>query len=148
MSTLTSTRCQCSLECEKGLPQIPKISPGLIFVRKVVLLGLYSGELILIWEACYRKEFCISKRVGLDNKNSLKQLKIANINSPWVYIREGLLSERFFASGIWGTYFREGLFFIYLFIFFFWGGGGGGRVGLLSEFYGIYNPKFNVRGPL
>ena len=44
-------------------------------------------------------------------------VKTAGTNSPWAYIREGLLSQRIFASEIWGTYFREGLF---------WGGGGGG----------------------
>ena len=36
----------------------------------------------------------------------------------------GLITERIFASEIWGAYFREGFFF-----------GGGGR-GLLLEFYG------------
>ena len=59
-----------------------------------------------------------------------------------LYLGE-LIIGRIFASEIWGAYFREGLFylfiylfiylFFYLFIFFFWGGGGGG---LLSEFYG------------
>ena len=33
----------------------------------------------------------------------------------------GLIRGRIFASGIWGAYFRDGLF-----IFFFLGGGGGG----------------------
>ena len=74
--------------------KIPIISPGLIFVQKAFLLGLFSGELIF-GGACYWKEFCVSKWVGLDNKNSLKQLKTANTNSPWAYIREGLLSEEF-----------------------------------------------------
>ena len=70
-------------------------------------------------------EFGVSKWVGLENKNSLKhyenslkQLKIASTNSPWSYIREGLLSEGFLRRA------------------FFWGGGlgvGGG----LSEFCGI-----------
>ena len=73
----------------------------------------------LIFEgAYYWREFCVSKWVGFDNKNSLKhqenslkQLKTSNPNSPWAYFREGLLSERYyFASEIWGTYFREGLF--------------------------------------
>ena len=63
-----------------------KISPGLIFVQKAVLLGLFSRELIF-GEAYYWKEFCISKWVGLDNKNSLKQLAI--VNNPWPYVREG-----------------------------------------------------------
>ena len=82
------------------------INPGLIFVQKAFLLGLFLGELIFRG-AYYWKEFCVSKWVGLDNKNSLKhdenslkQLETANAKSPWAYIREGL--------------------------FFFLGGGGGG----------------------
>ena len=49
--------------------KIPIISPGLIFVQKAFLLGLFLGELIFTG-AYYWKEFCISKWVGLDNKNS------------------------------------------------------------------------------
>ena len=49
--------------------KIPIISPGLIFVQKAFLLGLFSGELIFRG-AYYWKEFCISKEVGLDNKNN------------------------------------------------------------------------------
>ena len=45
------------------------ISPGLIFVQKAFLLGLFLGELIF-GGAFYWKEFCVSKWVGLDNKNS------------------------------------------------------------------------------
>ena len=44
------------------------ISPGLIFVQKAFLLGLFSGELIFRG-ACYWKEFCVSKWVWLVNKN-------------------------------------------------------------------------------
>ena len=40
--------------------KIPIISPGLIFVQKAFLPGLFSGELIF-GGACYRKEFCVSK---------------------------------------------------------------------------------------
>ena len=36
------------------------------------MLGLFSGELIF-GGAYYWKEFCVSKWVRLDNKNSLKQ---------------------------------------------------------------------------
>ena len=46
------------------------ISPGLILVQKAFLVSLFSGELIFRG-AYYWKEFCISKWVGLDNKNSL-----------------------------------------------------------------------------
>ena len=105
------------------------------------MLGLFSGKLIF-GGAYYWKEFCVSKWVGLDNKNSLKhednrekQLNTASGNSPWVYGSGGLIIGRIFASEIWEAYFREGLF-IYLFIyFFFWGGGRGGLViGILRYF--------------
>ena len=49
--------------------KIPIISPGLIFVQKAFLLGLFWGELIF-GGACYRKEFFISKSVCLVNKNN------------------------------------------------------------------------------
>ena len=52
----------------------PIVSPGLIFVQKALSLGLFSGELIFGGDY-YWKEFCVSKRVGLDNKNSIKCLK-------------------------------------------------------------------------
>ena len=52
--------------------KIPIISPGLIFVQKAFLLDLFLGELIF-GRACYWREFCVSKWVGLDNKNSLKR---------------------------------------------------------------------------
>ena len=77
--------------------------------------------------AYYWKEFYISKWVGLDNKdslnnykNSLKQLALTvhGLIFRMAYYRKD------FASEIWGAYFREGLFFIYLFIYFFFGGGG------------------------
>ena len=85
--------------------KIPIISPGLIFVQKAFLLGLFSEG------AFYWKEFCVSKWVWLSgNKNSLKQLKTASTNSPWAY-SGGLIIGRIFASEIWGAYFREGLFF-------------------------------------
>ena len=65
------------------------ISPGLTFVRKAFLLGLFSEELIF-GGAYYWREFCVSKWVGLDNKNSLKhyenslkQLTTASTNTPW-----------------------------------------------------------------
>ena len=69
--------------------KIPVIRPGLIFVQKAFLLVLFSGELI-VGGAYYWKGFCVSKWVGLDNKNSLKhyqnsleQLRTASTNSPW-----------------------------------------------------------------
>ena len=47
------------------------ISPGLIFVQKTFLLGIFSGELIFRG-AYYYKEFSVSKWVALYNKNSSK----------------------------------------------------------------------------
>ena len=79
--------------------KIPIISPGLIFVQKAFLRGLFLGELIFRG-VCSRKEFCVSKWVWLVDKNSLKhyenslkQLTTANSNSPWAHIQEGLLLE-------------------------------------------------------
>ena len=76
------------------------------------MLGFFSGELIF-GGACYRKEFCVSKWVWFVNKNS-------SGNSPWAYIREGLLSEgylrlrfggiifgRAFFGGAGGAYYRN-----------------------------------------
>ena len=91
--------------------KIPIISPWLIFVQKVFLLGLFSEGLIF-GEACYRKEFCVSKWVWFVNKNS---------NSPWAYIREGLLSEGYLCLRFGGLIFGRA---------YFW-------EGLLSEFYGL-----------
>ena len=75
------------------------ISPGLIFVQKAFFAGLIFGELIFAG-AYYWREFCVSKWVGLDNKDSLKelgnspnQIKTVNTNSPWAYIQGGVLLE-------------------------------------------------------
>ena len=54
-------------------------------------------------------------------------IKTTSTNSPWAYIREGLLSEGYLRLRFWGLIFGRA--------YFFFGGGGGG---LLSEFYGIY----------
>ena len=99
--------------------KIPIISPGVIFVQKAFSLGLFLGELIF-GGACYRKELCVSKWVWFVNKNS-------NSNSPWAYIREGLLSEESLRLRFGGLS-SGGL--IYLFFF-------AGEGGLLSEFYDI-----------
>ena len=58
-----------SLESMHVYRKIPIISPGLIFVQKAFLLGLFSGELIF-GGAYYWKEFCVSKWVLLVNKNN------------------------------------------------------------------------------
>ena len=117
----------CTKRILKRYREIPTISPGLIFVQKAVLLGLFAGELIF-GGAYYWKEFCVSKWVGLGNKNSLnyenrlKQLKTASTKSPWAYISEELIIGRIFASEIWGggSYFREGLFLGGLIIRILW----------------------------
>ena len=58
---------------------------------------------------------------------SRKQLKTANSNSPWAYIREGLLSEGYLRLRFGGLIFGRA-------IFFFCGGGGGGglTIGILQ----------------
>ena len=57
-------------------------------------MGLFSGELIF-GGAYYWKEFCFSKWVGLDNKNSLKHyensLKQLALTVHGLIIRNGLL---------------------------------------------------------
>ena len=73
------------------------------------MLGLFLGELIF-GGAYYWKEFCVSKSVGLT-------IKTATTNSPWAYIREGLLSEEFLRlrfrglifgrAYFWGAYYRN-----------------------------------------
>ena len=86
------------------------ISHGFICIQRAFLLGLFSGDLIF-GGAYYWKEFCVSKWVGLNNKNSQKhydnsqkQLKTANSNSPWAYLREG---QFFLGGGVGGAYYRN-----------------------------------------
>ena len=93
--------------------KIPIISPGLIFVQKAFLLGLFSGELIF-GRACYRKEFCVSKWVGLNNKNSLKHYE--NSLKQLTLTVRGLIFERAYYRKdfcIWdlGDLFSGGLIF-------------------------------------
>ena len=83
------------------------------------MLGLFLGELIFGGDYCWKKFW-------LANKNSLKHLKTASTNSPWAYIREGLLSEGYLRPRFRGRIFGRACF-----------GGRGGGGGLLSEFYGI-----------
>ena len=88
--------------------------------------GAYS---FIFWDAYYWREFCVSKWVGLDNKNGLKHeensLKQATIAVPGLYslYSRGLISGKDIC--VWDL-----------------GGGGGGRreglflEGLIMEFYG------------
>ena len=101
--------------CFMHYRKIPIISPGLIVVQKAFLLGLFLGELIF-GGAYYWREFCISKWVWFVKRNN-------NSNSPWAYIREGLLLEGYLCLRFGGLIFGRA---------YFWGG-------LLSEFYGMLN---------
>ena len=49
--------------------KIPIISPGLIFVQKAFLLGLFSGELIFGGAYCWR-EFAFKNGLGLTIKTA------------------------------------------------------------------------------
>ena len=76
--------------------KIPIISPGLIFVQKAFFFGELIYEVLIFGGAYYWNEFCVSKWVGLDDKNSLKhkdnglkQLKTVNTTHPWAYIEMG-----------------------------------------------------------
>ena len=55
------------------------------------------------------------KRVGLDNKdslkelgNSLKQIKTVNTNSPWAYIQGGVLLEGYLHLSVFSLFFGGG----------------------------------------
>ena len=87
--------------------KIPMTSPGLIFVQKAFLLGLFSGKLVL-------EGFIIGGNFAFQNGLDLT-IKTASINCPWAYIREGLFSEGYlrlrFGGLIFGrAYFLGGLF--------------------------------------
>ena len=111
-------------------------------------LPVYSGELIF-GGAYYWKEFCTSKWVGLDNKNSLKhykkslkQLNTASTNNPWAYNWEGLLSEGFFCLRFGGFIFGRAHFL------FFGGGEGGGPYYQNFTVSHIHNRSANGLKPL
>ena len=59
-------------------------------------------------------------------------IKTASTNSPWPYIREGLLSEGYLCLRFGGLICRRA--------YFFCGGGGGGLIiGILKHFIGLAN---------
>ena len=101
--------------------KIPIISPGLIFVQKVFLLGLFSGELIF-GGAYYWKEFCVSKRVGLDNKNGVKHC--ANSLKQLALTVHGIIFGRAYYRKVFVRLRFVGLIFGRAYFFFFGGGGG------------------------
>ena len=91
-----------------------KLSPGLIFIQKAFLLGLFPGELIFRGNL-----ICISKCVVLDNKDSLK------------YEENNLQQLTLTVHGLifWRAYYRKDHCVCDLGAYFW--------EGLLSEFYGI-----------
>ena len=68
---ITKKKDFCFFRLQSTYRKIPMISPEHIFVQKVFSGGLFKGELIF-GGVYYWRKFCVSKRVELDNKNSLK----------------------------------------------------------------------------
>ena len=104
----------------KEYRKISIISPGLIFVQKAFLMGLFSGELnfrgIYYW-----MEFVFQNGLGLT-------IKTVNSNSPRAYVLEGLLSEGYLRLRFEGLIFARA---------WFW-------EGLLPEFYGMRQSQWVV----
>ena len=64
--------------------------------KRLFFFGELIYEVLIFGGAYYWNEFCVSKWVGLDDKNSLKhkdnglkQLKTVNTTHPWAYIEIG-----------------------------------------------------------
>ena len=68
----------------------------------------------LFWRACFRRSLfseglIIGRNFAFQNGLDLT-IKTASTNSPWAYLREGLLSEGYLRLRFaWGAYFRGGL---------------------------------------
>ena len=78
----------------------------------------------LFWWAYFRgslfsEGLITGGNLAFENGSGLT-IKIANCNSPWAYIQEGLLSEGYLRLIFWGLIFGRA---------YFW-------EGILSEFYG------------
>ena len=79
------------------------IDPGLVnYLFKMLFCAVFSSE-IVFGGAYYWREFCVSKWVGLDNKDSLKNTRITAKNSlkhltPTIH---GHTTGRIIASIIW-----------------------------------------------
>ena len=86
------------------------ISPGFIFVQKTFLWAYFWGRLFSEW-------LIIGGNFAFHNGMNLT-IKTANPNSPWAYIWEGLLSEKYLHLRFGGLICRRA---------YFWRG-------LLSEF--------------
>ena len=70
----------------------------------------------LFWQAYFRgslfsEGLTIGGNFGFQNELGLT-IKTNNSNSPWAYIREGLLSEGYL-HWIWGVYFWEDLLSVF-----------------------------------
>ena len=101
--------------------KIPITSPGLIFVQKAFLLGLFSGSLFL-------EGLIIGGNFAFQNGLDLT-MKTVSTNSPWAYIWEGLLSEGYLRLRFGGLIFGRTYF----------GGGGGGGGGLIIGILRYFN---------
>ena len=97
--------------------------------------SLFSKGLVVGRNFAFRNGFGLSiKTAKTTTITALKLLETAtDSNSPWAYIREGLLSEGYLRLRIRGLIFER--------VFF---GGGGGEGGLLSEFYGIISHLLKI----
>ena len=71
-------------------------SGGLIYLLLIFFFGRGGG---LLSEFYGRLDFTIKQFKHGDN--SLKHLKTSNPDSPWAYIREGLLSEGYLRLRFW-----------------------------------------------
>ena len=93
---------------------------GLIFVG-----AYFRRDLLLEGILCFKIMVGLdNKNSSKDNKNSLKQVKTANPNSPWAFIWEGLLSEGSLHLSFGGLIFGRAYYYYYFFFFFLGGGGG------------------------
>ena len=113
---------------------------GLYLFKRHFLKGLFSRELIF-GEGYYRREFCVLKWVGLDNKHSLKHLDNSIKELKQLTLTAcGLIFRRAYYIVLEGFLWMK---------FFFWGGGvgGGGAFylggGLLLEFFVFQGRKNN-----
>ena len=123
----TITKSKKKVTVEFKYHKIPIIGPGLIVLQKSFCWAYFRGSL-------FSEERIIGGNLAFQNGLGLT-IKTASTNSPWAYIREGLLSEGYLRLRFGGLIFGRTYLFIYLFIylfyfiiviiFFFLGGGGG-----------------------
>ena len=85
------------------------------------MLGLFLEGLVIGRNFAFQNELGLTMKQPETLRKQPEQLKTASTNSPWAYIREGLLLEGFLRLRFGGLIFGRA---------YFWGG-------LLSEFYSI-----------